>query len=378
MDVVPTVWQSDLGEFSLRPWPHLPADSLQGWDGADRLFARLLSAESTPQHCWVLNDHWGALTACLAAAGSRVSVTLDSASSRLALLANLSASGLDSTAVTLRLPLQSPVAVPDLVVIRVPRALDLLREQLAMVAASCAPGTRVWLLAMDKYMPVDLAAICADTLAEVGFFPGRFKAHCLAATVATGRDGGPPPECWSAISADEHGLALAALPGVFSRHAVDPGGRFLAANLTPAADLTVADLGCGNGLLGLSQARISAPRELWFCDDSWRAVESARRNVRENFPSGLNAHFLHGCGLDGVAGHLDRVLLNPPFHRGNAVDARVGSYLIREAGEHLRPDGELWLVANRHLDYRRALARAFSDWRQVAQNPKFRVICARR
>ena len=75
---------------------------------------------------------------------------------------------------------------------------------------------------------------------------------------------------------------------------------------------------------------------------------------------------------------FDRVLLNPPFHRGHSLETRTAHTLILQAAEHLRPGGELRMVANRHLDYRPLLERLFRSSRVIASDRKFVVLAASR
>ncbi|MFZ4079344.1 MAG: class I SAM-dependent methyltransferase, partial [Microbacteriaceae bacterium] len=69
----------------------------------------------------------------------------------------------------------------------------------------------------------------------------------------------------------------------------------------------------------------------------------------------------------------DLILFNPPFHSGAAVHADTSLRLFAEAGRVLKPGGELWVVANRHLSYRPALRRLVGSTRVISQNPKFTV-----
>jgi 16S rRNA (guanine1207-N2)-methyltransferase len=62
--------------------------------------------------------------------------------------------------------------------------------------------------------------------------------------------------------------------------------------------------------------------------------------------------------LDGLS-ELDFVVMNPPFHDGGAEDKALGVAFIEAAARMLGKRGVCWLVANRHLPYETALAKAF-------------------
>lgn len=70
--------------------------------------------------------------------------------------------------------------------------------------------------------------------------------------------------------------------------------------------------------------------------------------------------------------------MNPPFHTGRAGTPALGQDFIRAAASMLRPKGQLWLVANRHLPYESTLDEAFALQQIVEQNAGFKVIRAER
>jgi 16S rRNA (guanine1207-N2)-methyltransferase len=47
--------------------------------------------------------------------------------------------------------------------------------------------------------------------------------------------------------------------------------------------------------------------------------------------------------------------------------------LFAEAGRVLKPGGELWVVANRHLSYKAALRAFVGSTREIRRNAKFTV-----
>ncbi len=71
---------------------------------------------------------------------------------------------------------------------------------------------------------------------------------------------------------------------VFSRTSLDIGARFMLDNLPIHSARKVIDLGCGNGVLGLSLLAKDSEVEVTFIDESHMAVASARLNVEHNLP----------------------------------------------------------------------------------------------
>ena len=73
----------------------------------------------------------------------------------------------------------------------------------------------------------------------------------------------------------------------------------------------------------------------------------------------------------------DFIVMNPPFHEGRAAEPMLGMKFIAAAALGLKPDGELWMVANRTLPYEEVLEDAFGNWRKVTEEGGFKVLHAR-
>ena len=57
---------------------------------------------------------------------------------------------------------------------------------------------------------------------------------------------------------------------------------------------------------------------------------------------------------------MDAVVMNPPFHTGRTAEPGLGQAFITAAARLLAPQGQLWMVANRHLPYETALGGQFA------------------
>ena len=71
------------------------------------------------------------------------------------------------------------------------------------------------------------------------------------------------------------------------------------------------------------------------------------------------------------------MLTNPPFHVGKGVRLELPHAFIAAAYKHLRPGGEMVLVANRALAYESLLAR-FAYWETLHTAGGFKVLRALR
>jgi len=180
------------------------------------------------------------------------------------------------------------------------------------------------------------------------------------------------------INWPEQSLSISSHANVFGKEQIDIGGRFLADNLpTLTSGQKVIDLGCGNGLLGLSCLKqiseTGQSAEICFTDESFMAVESARYNVEQNHPEALNhCEFIQNDCLSGFKSNsVDTILCNPPFHQQNAITEHIALQMFKDAKRVLVEGGDLYVVANRHLPYQEPLKKHFGGFKVFAQNAKF-------
>jgi 16S rRNA G1207 methylase RsmC len=157
------------------------------------------------------------------------------------------------------------------------------------------------------------------------------------------------------------------------------GTRFLLAQmhrLAPAE--SVIDLACGNGVLGLAAIKWGLAQKIVFCDESALAIASAQLNANRVLPHAAQSlTFHHGDGLQDYTGEAAQLILcNPPFHLEHTVDEYAGRHLLAQCSRHLRPGGQLCLVANRHLDYSPVLRAGFQCVERIAGNSKFNILLA--
>lgn len=146
--------ESPFAQLDLIRQPEQQNEPLQAFDAADEYLLNHL-AEQQPTadtRVLVLNDSFGALAASLV---GRVQVRSsgDSFLGALALEKNLVRNGQPFDAVTL-VPASEPLTGPfDRVLIRVPKTLALLEEQLIRLQGQLAPGAQVVAAAMVKHLP---------------------------------------------------------------------------------------------------------------------------------------------------------------------------------------------------------------------------------
>lgn len=361
---------------ALRRFPDVEAENLQAYDVTDRLLAArgldLAEARglSGPEIA-VIGDAYGAITLQLAAAGlSGVRVHQDLATGRSALAANAAALGLAGTFHAHELD-AGLLAGARLVLAQLPRGLAELEEVADAVARWAAPDAELVAGGRLKHMTLAMNDVLRTHFSDVRAGLAVQKSRLLAATGSLPVPEVPPfPVC---VRHDDAGLTLCAHGGAFAGPRLDIGTRYLLGFLDRVPDGDAVDLGCGTGALAVAYALRHPSARVVATDRSAAAVRSARATVEANGLAGRVTveHDDAAASLPEAA--ADVVLLNPPFHLGATVHAGAGLKLIGAAGRVLRPGGELWCVANSHLDYRSALRRAVGPTEVVGRDRKFTV-----
>ncbi|WP_445571294.1 methyltransferase [Pseudomonas sp. E102] len=358
--------------------PEQPNEPLQAFDAADEyLLAHL--AEQQPgaeTRVLVLNDGFGALAASLA---GKVKVT-SSGDSFLALQAlekNLVRNGLPFDTVPI-VPASEALTGPfDCVLVKVPKTLALLEEQLIRLQGQLAPGAQVIAAAMVKHLPRAAGDLMERYVGPVQASLAVKKARLLFATPQPRTPAASPYPTRYAL--DEPNIELLNHANVFCREGLDIGTRAFLPHLPKnLGSARVADLGCGNGVLAIASALANPDARYTLVDESYMAVQSAA----ENWRAALGEREVIVRAGDGLAGQeaqsLDVVLCNPPFHQQQVVGDFLAWRMFQQAREALVVGGALYIVGNRHLGYHSKLARLFRGVEQVAATPKFVILKARK
>lgn len=357
--------------------PEQPNEPLQAFDAADEyLLTHLHEQGLAPEtRVLLLNDGFGAL-ACSLAGHAQVTSSGDSHLGYLALQKNLVRNGIAANQVTFVPASQIPEGPFDVVLIRVPKTLALLEEQLIRLQRLLAPGARVIAGAMVKHLPRAAGDLLEKYIGTVQASLAVKKARLLMVTPdARPQAKSPYP---TRYRLQDEGLELVNHANLFCREGLDIGTRAFLPHLPRGgSNLRVADLGCGNGVLGIVHALRNPQAQLTLVDESYMAVQSAQSNwqaIHGDRPVDIRV----GDGLaEQAAGSLDLVLCNPPFHQQQVVGDFIAWRMFQQARRALRPGGELWVVGNRHLGYHVKLKRLFSTVEQVAATPKFVVLKSR-
>ena len=162
------------------------------------------------------------------------------------------------------------------------------------------------------------------------------------------------------------------LPGVFNHGSLDIGTALLLEHVPPPPRGRLLDLGCGSGVIGLSMKLEEPALDVTLADIDAFAVRSCQLNSTR---LQAEATILASDGLAAVEGRFDYVFSNPPFHQGKETDYEFARNLFASAGKHLTADGQIWLVANRHLPYEDWAREYFAEANVMVQEKGFKLLC---
>lgn len=377
------------GDLGLARYPEDSREQLRAWDAADEYLLRHLGQEpglSLSGTVAVFGDRWGAITTSLALAGVRVRQISDSFLGQQATIENVARQGIPRSSLTLAATPDEYSGPPiDVLLVRVPKSLALLEDQLWRLRPFVAAGARIVGSGMVTEIHTSTLRAFERILGPTRTSLAVRKARLIFCEPdpALPRTENP----WPLTYRLPGGIGVASgrpvvnYAGTFSADHLDIGTRLFLRHLPSTSDKAekIVDLGCGNGVVGLAAALANPSAALTFVDESYQAVASARATFAATFPDGTReaerAEFRAADGMAGFEpGGVDLVLTNPPFHSHQATTDATAWRMFTGSRAALRRGGELWVVGNRHLGYHVKMKRLFGNCDVVGSDPKFVVL----
>ncbi|WP_096202158.1 class I SAM-dependent methyltransferase [Bacillus sp. FJAT-45350] len=128
--------------------------------------------------------------------------------------------------------------------------------------------------------------------------------------------------------------------GVFSKKEIDFGSKLLIEKFTfPEREGDILDVGCGYGPIGISLANEDKERTVWMIDVNERALQLSKKNASANQVT--NIVIEKSDLLSNITKNdFTSIVTNPPIRAGK----QVVHELYEQAYEHLKIEGELWVV----------------------------------
>ncbi|SNY53028.1 16S rRNA (guanine1207-N2)-methyltransferase/23S rRNA (guanine1835-N2)-methyltransferase [Arsukibacterium tuosuense] len=367
--------------LTLHRWPlNQPNHSLQAWDAADELLidaantaiADFTATHSATPNVLLVNDSFGALSCALA--HCRQTSSSDSFLAQQAVLHNRTANGIDNQAFSSINSLQPLPDNTDIVLLKLPNNHSYLRFILSQLAAVVRPDTIILAAAKAKEINRNVLDIFATQLGQAEASLAVKKCRLIRCQPEPGKPQPHFPLQWPLEDTD---FTLINHANVFAREKLDLGARFLLQHLPQdTTGQRIIDLGCGNGVLGLTLLADQPGSNLVFTDESYMAVASAKANIELNMPQcyGNSEFVVDDCLASQQDQSADQIICNPPFHQQHTVTSHIATQMFTEAKRVLKQGGRLRIVANRHLNYQQQLQRLFGHCQQLAANPKFVIL----
>lgn len=373
-----TLMVTAVTEFTLKRWPDQQDKSLRAWDAADEyLLQHCIEQDHQPDtgRLLIVNDSFGALSVNLWR--HQPLNWSDSWLAHNACQQNLRLNAIDHQHVECIDSLSLPSQPIDVVLIKIPKTLALLEDQLYRLRPWLHTNSQILFAGMVRYLPASLWKLIERIIGPTQTSLARKKARVIQAFLNSDLQPGdsPYPQCWKLEGSH---LILCNHANVFSREKLDIGSRLMLQHLPQRQEaLDVVDLGCGNGVLGLCFAKDNEGSRLHFVDESYMAAASAKQNYQQLENRSGSAEFHCADGLKSFDDDsMDLVLCNPPFHQQQAISDAAALSMFRDSVRVLRVTGELWVIGNRHLQYHQKLKRYFKRVEVVASDRKFVILRA--
>ncbi|EGR6749341.1 23S rRNA (guanine(1835)-N(2))-methyltransferase RlmG [Salmonella enterica] len=347
---------------------------LLAWEAADEYLLQLLDETEIRGPVLILNDTFGALS-CALAEHSPYSIG-DSYLSELGTRENLRHNGIAESSVTFLDSTADYPQAPGVVLIKVPKTLALLEQQLRALRKVVTAQTRIIAGAKARDIHTSTLELFEKVLGPTTTTLAWKKARLINCTFSHPQLADAPQTLsWKL---EDTGWTIHNHANVFSRTGLDIGARFFMQHLPENLDGEIVDLGCGNGVIGLSLLAKNPQAKVVFVDESPMAVDSSRLNVETNLPEAFErCEFMINNALSGVEPfRFNAVFCNPPFHQKHALTDNIAWEMFHHARRCLKINGELYIVANRHLDYFHKLKKIFGNCATIATNNKFVILKA--
>ncbi|PUF32892.1 23S rRNA (guanine(1835)-N(2))-methyltransferase RlmG [Salmonella enterica subsp. enterica] len=349
-------------------------NQLLAWEAADEYLLQQLDETEIRGPVLILNDTFGALS-CALAEHSPYSIG-DSYLSELGTRENLRHNGIAESSVTFLDSTADYPQAPGVVLIKVPKTLALLEQQLRALRKVVTAQTRIIAGAKARDIHTSTLELFEKVLGPTTTTLAWKKARLINCTFSHPQLADAPQTLsWKL---EDTGWTIHNHANVFSRTGLDIGARFFMQHLPENLDGEIVDLGCGNGVIGLSLLAKNPQAKVVFVDESPMAVDSSRLNVETNLPEAFErCEFMINNALSGVEPfRFNAVFCNPPFHQKHALTDNIAWEMFHHARRCLKINGELYIVANRHLDYFHKLKKIFGNCATIATNNKFVILKA--
>ncbi|CAG9297300.1 methyltransferase [Celerinatantimonas diazotrophica] len=357
--------------LSISRYPKQRHDSLKGWNGADTLLVEHVIQHINPsQTVAIFNDEFGALS-CALDDYQQVWYS-DSYLAHQGVQSNRADNHLSPITTYSTMAVQQDC---DVWLIKIPKSLSHLEHQLATISEQAHKDQPIILSAMVKYLNKGTFKLIERYLGPLSTSLAKYKARLIFTQLSKTPTPSPYPRSWQALP---YPWQLSDHANVFCLGKLDIGTRFLLEHMPEGEFKQIIDLGCGNGLLSLAALDRWPQAHITCCDESLMATESTRTNLKRNFPEQPPRYqvLADHCLSQQPNECADLILCNPPFHQQQTISTAIARQMFTDAKRCLTPQGQLCVIANRHLPYWPMLKKSFQTVKILASNAKFVILIA--
>ncbi len=173
------------------------------------------------------------------------------------------------------------------------------------------------------------------------------------------------------VKIDNISFTLITDNGVFSKRGLDFGTRTLLETL-PNLTGNILDFGCGYGPIGIFiQKKYSLNVDM--VDINKRSLTLAKKNAIKNK---VKVNIFESNIYEKIEKKYDYIITNPPIRVGKEILYKI----LMGAYEHLKENGQLWLVIHKDQGAKTVLRDLKEKYEAetITKNKGFYVICAKK
>ena len=334
--------------------------SLRPYSAADEyLLQNFTSLSSKPNRLAIYHDRFGFLSCHLGSL--HPTVILTNKSQEKAIHLNLKANKLPAP--RFLDPLSSFEESVEFVIMKVPKSLALLQLFLEQIVQNSTNEVKVVMAFMTRHFSPKLIEIAEKYFENVEQSRAVKKARLVTLTKKR-----QVAKLDLVDVLNYKNQTYQQYWGVFSAKHIDYATQYFLEHLELSPDdQSILDLASGNGIIAKEMMSKLPTAEIHLMDDFYLAVESAKLNLE-----GENIHHHFNNELSNFEeSSFDLIVTNPPFHFEYEINIKVPLQLFKECFRCLKLNGNLQIIANKHLNYKTHLKAIFPTVEVLAENDKF-------
>ncbi|MEE9431031.1 MAG: methyltransferase [Melioribacteraceae bacterium] len=351
--------------YKISRYPKSANRSLQAWSAADEHLLNYLDDISLgSKNITIYNDRFGFLS-CVLNQYSPTTV-INYRSQEKAYKINLEFNDLEVLENQIITPLSDLSNPSDVVLIKIPKSVELFKLYLNQISKSVTDDTIVICGFMTKYFASQMLTVASEYFEEVEQSKAWKKSRLL---ILKKKSQIGKVKILNSIKFNENKV-LKQYFGVFSAKKIDFATQFLIEHLeVKEEEKSILDLASGNGVIACNIRTQNPKSEIHLLDDSFLAIESSKLNLQDE-----NTFFHYNDTLNDFENDLfDLVVSNPPFHFEYENNIEISIGLFKEVQRCLKDDGRFLLVSSKHLNLKTHLVKLFSSVNVIAENKKFEI-----